>query len=148
MDKLLYHPYLAALILRLGLAAVFITMGYMKITMDNGTNWDREFGLPASTQALVAWGEFVGGIALALGFLTRLAALGIAVVMIGAIATVTGKLEFIHIEIRPGVEGGFDYTKPGYAYNVAIIAMCLALVLLGAGLLSLDHLIFRRKKAQ
>ena len=33
---------------------------------------------------------------------------------------------------------------PGYGYNLALIAMSVALVLSGAGLISLDALIFKR----
>ena len=43
---------------------------------------------PTFFWAAVAWGQLLGGIALALGFLTRAAAVGIAIIMIGAIATV------------------------------------------------------------
>ena len=84
-------------------------------------------------QLAVAWGELLGGIAMALGLLARLAALGLIVIQAGAIWTVTYALGF-------AMDAG-----PGYEYNIAIIAMCVALVSLGGGRLSVDHL-FRRKR--
>ena len=88
---------------------------------------------PAS-QIAVAWGELFGGVALILGFLTRLAALGLVVIQMGAIYTVTWGIGFSL------VHGG------GYEYNVALIAMCLAVFLLGGGYFSLDWLALRRRK--
>ena len=35
----------------------------------------------------------------------------------------------------------------GAEYNVAVIVMCLAVVALGSGKVSLDHLIFGRRRA-
>ena len=80
-----------------------------------------------AVQLAVSWGELVGGIALACGFLTRLAALGILVIMIGAIA----RVHWPH---------GFDIQHGGFEYNFAIIMMCLCLVLGGPGPLAVDHL--------
>jgi uncharacterized membrane protein YphA (DoxX/SURF4 family) len=89
----------------------------------------------AAAQLAVAWGELLGGIALLLGLLTRLATLGLIIIQFGAIWTVTGFLGF------GGLEGA------GYEYNVALIAMCAALFLLGGGAWSLDRLIQKRAKA-
>src|SRR5829696_3233463 len=99
---------LAPAVLRGALAIVFIFHGYPKISSDNGhgTSWMKppqgaggEQGrqpdvLPAPLQALVAWGEVIGGVALALGLLTRAAAVGIIIIMAGAIVTVHGKHGF------------------------------------------------------
>jgi uncharacterized membrane protein YphA (DoxX/SURF4 family) len=82
-------------------------------------------------QYAVAWGELLGGIALLFGILTRVAALGLIVIQVGAIWTVTGLHGF------SVVQGG------GYEYNLALIAMCLALVVMGGGTWALDRY-FRR----
>ena len=87
----------------------------------------------AAVQIAVAWGELVGGIALLLGLLTRIAALGLILIQGGAIYYVTGEIGFAG-------EGG------GYAFNVALIAMCLALVFLGGGGLSVDGKLRRKRK--
>lgn len=91
--------------------------------------------LSAAAQLLVAWGEFLGGIALLLGLLTRVAAVGLIIIQIGAIVLVTGAL---------GFSAG---AGAGYEYNVALIGMCLVLILTGGGTWSLDQLIRRRRRA-
>jgi putative oxidoreductase len=127
---------LGPLILRLTLAAIFIYHGQLLVSKDKewGAKWmDPKMNQPPAVQMAVAWGELVGGVAMALGLLTRLAALGLIVIMAGAIYQV-------HLK------NGFDIRNGGYEYNVAIIAMCLALVLTGPGRLALDHVFFRRRK--
>jgi uncharacterized membrane protein YphA (DoxX/SURF4 family) len=82
-------------------------------------------------QYAVAWGELLGGVALLVGLLTRVAALGLIVIQVGAIWTVTGMQGF------RVAQGG------GYEYNLALIAMCLALVVMGGGTCAVDRF-FRR----
>src|SRR5262245_1781650 len=110
--KSVMHSTVTPLLLRLGLAAIFVYHGWGKVSDPEagyGARWAGD-QMPAVTQMLVAWGELLGGAALALGFLTRLAALGIVVIMAGAIATVHGK-------------NGFDLRNQGFEYNFAIIVM-------------------------
>src|SRR5580700_815428 len=91
---------LVPLILRLGLAAIFIFHGYDKVTgegNEGGGAWANKFmSTPPSKveQLAVAYGELAGGIAMAVGFLSRLAALGLAAIMAGAIYHVTGPQGF------------------------------------------------------
>jgi putative oxidoreductase len=131
------------ILLRFALAAVFIYHGLEKVTPANdfGMSWMKSPDpstlrpdapppkvLPAALQPVVAWGELLGGAACALGIFTRLAALGLAAIMVGAIVTVTG-------------HGGFSMLEHGYEYNLVLIVICLSLMLLGAGTLSLDRVI-------
>lgn len=123
---------LVPLILRLGLACIFIASGVQKITVPGcgwGSSWipDTSFirPLPAPVQVAVAWCELAGGIALGLGLLTRWAALGIAGIMAGTIYWLTGAQGF----------------KSGWDYNFLVIIMCLALVISGSGTLAVDQLI-------
>src|SRR5262249_38551440 len=129
-DALAKHT-LVPLILRLALAAVFIYHGIDLVSKDGGTNWNPQQSVPV--QVAVAWGQLIGGIALALGFLTRLAALGIAVSMVGAIAPVHW-------------EHGFALRQGGYEYNVVLIAVCVALMLTGGGTLAVDRVFRLRAK--
>jgi len=123
------------LLLRLALAAVFIFHGLNLVQQDGGANWmPADIAQPAAVQLAVAWGELLGGVALALGFLTRLAALGLIALMAGAIATV-------HLE------HGFNIKEGGFEYNVVIIAICLCLVLGGPGPLAVDR-VFRLRRKQ
>ena len=126
----------APLLLRIGLGIVFVYHGASKIGGD-GTNlgmaWHPD--LPTIMQVLVAWGELLGGLALLAGFWTPLAALGIIAIMAGAIVTVTGAK-------------GFDIRNNGFEYNLVLSLMSAAVILLGAGRFSLDHIMRRHKKLQ
>ncbi len=124
---------LIPLVLRLGLAFIFIYSGLQKITVP-GTGWGSSWipdapdfikPLPAAVQLAVAWSELIGGIALGLGLLTRLAALGVAGIMVGTIYWLTGAQGF----------------KSGWDYNFAVIVMCLALMISGGGTLAIDQVI-------
>jgi putative oxidoreductase len=122
------------LLLRLVLGAVFIFHGWHKVGADGGANWAQgPDPLAAPLQLAVAWGELIAGIAMVVGFLTRLAALGLIVIMAGAIAHV----HWPH---------GFDLSQGGFEYNVTLIVISLCLVLGGPGPLSIDWIFrFRRR---
>ena len=75
---------------------------------------------------IAALAEFGGGIFLALGLLTPLAAMAIAGSMIIAIVTV-------HLP------KGFWVAKGGYEFNLALLAAVVALALTGPGTYSLDQ---------
>ena len=112
----------APLILRIGLGTIFIYHGQGKVFGAGhqfGTAWNPS-GMPVILQTLVAWGELLGGTAILIGFLTELAALGIIIIMIGAIITVHG-------------ENGFSMMNGGFEYNFALIMMCLSLIASGPG---------------
>lgn len=83
-------------------------------------------------QLAVAWAEVLGGGLLLIGFLTRFAAAVLIVIQIGAIATVTSFRGFSSPE---GL---------GYEYNLALVAMCLAVALAGAGTCSVDGWLWSR----
>ena len=126
---------LAPLLLRLGLAAIFIYHGLQLVRANHAWGTDWAPSMPVPVQALVAWGELLGGIAMLFGFLTRVAAVGLAVIMVGAIATV----HWPH---------GFNILNGGWEYNYAILILCAALVLIGGGQLAVDRLfVLRRRNA-
>jgi putative oxidoreductase len=148
MFRRLHQSDFAALILRLSLAGIFIMHSYVKITLfDWGTSWYDVWNphgtdeMTPALQAVVAWSELACGIALGIGLLTRLAALGMIAIMIGAISAVTYRLDFTSINFS-NVSGGVIEHHVGYEYNCAIIAIALSLVILGAGAVSLDRLLF------
>jgi putative oxidoreductase len=117
---------LVPLLLRIGLAAVFIYHGAEKVQLGGGANWHPDPDFPTYQQLAVAWGELVGGIAVAVGLLTRLAALGLAAIMVGAIITIHGP-------------NGFSLADGGFEYNFVLLIICLSLILMGAGTLSVDR---------
>jgi putative oxidoreductase len=69
--------------------------------------------------------EFFGGIALIIGLLARPAAAVLAVTMVVAIATV-------HLA------NGFFMSNNGYEFALALLAISVAILIEGAGKLSLD----------
>lgn len=77
---------------------------------------------------LAGLGEFGGGLFFALGLLTPLAALVIAVTMLVAIFTVAGK-------------NGYWATAGGSEYNWAIIAVAVGIALTGPGAYAFDALL-------
>jgi uncharacterized membrane protein YphA (DoxX/SURF4 family) len=146
MFETLSKNVLAPFILRVPLGLIFAYHGGMKIAQDFGAGWYPNF--PAGAQMVVAWGECIGGLALLAGLFSRLAALGISLIMSSAILLFfsLGKPEFIPDNLALGAHG-FNLWIISYEYNVAIVAMCLAVVCLGGGRLSVDYYLWHRKKA-
>jgi uncharacterized membrane protein YphA (DoxX/SURF4 family) len=86
-----------------------------------------------AAQLAVAWAELLGGVALLLGLFTRLASVAEIAIQLGAIWLVTFDRGFT-------IRGG-----GGYEYNLALVAMCVALVAIGGGAWALDAILARRK---
>src|SRR5712672_4717021 len=92
----------ATLILRLVLGVVFFAHGAQKLLgWFGGPGFSGTMGMftgylhiPAPLAFLAIAAEFFGGLGLILGFLTRIAAFGISVNMLVAIATVHGPFGF------------------------------------------------------
>jgi putative oxidoreductase len=78
--------------------------------------------------------EFFGGLGLIVGFLTRIAAFGIAVNMLVAIATVHGPFGFFMN--WSGTQKG-----EGYEYHLLALAVTAFLMIRGAGAFSVDRAI-------
>ena len=89
-------------------------------------------GIPAAFAILAIAAEFLGGIGLIVGFLSRIAALGIAVDMLVAIGMV---------HLRNGVFMNWYGTQKGegYEYHLLTIAFCIVIMVKGAGALSVDR---------
>jgi uncharacterized membrane protein YphA (DoxX/SURF4 family) len=145
MNKLLAPKVdLSALIIRLGLAAIFLVHGYFKVIQDDPLLEQ----LSKNTELMVGWVELICGAMLGLGLLSRLAAIPLIVEQVFAIVLVTGSRTLAGPMIKAT---GADYTKVGPEFNLVLIAMCLAVILLGSGAASLDHCLLRllrRKPAQ
>lgn len=125
---------LALLTLRIAVGVIFVAHGARKLFGSFGgpglkgtAGFFDQLGIrPSSTMALLAGlAEFVGGLLVAVGFFTPVAALGLIVVM--AVAVIT-----VHLQ------NGFFAAEGGYEFNLALAAVALALLLTGAGAYSLD----------
>jgi putative oxidoreductase len=130
------HVDMTALILRIGLAAIFVVHGYFKVIQH--VPLIPEFS--THSQVLYGWAELICGTALLFGLLSRLAALGIIVLQAAAIVLVTGKWALAGLEMT---SAGADFRRVGPEYNFVLIAMALGVILLGPGVVSLDHCISR-----
>ena len=140
------YPSWSLLIVRLALGVVFVAHGGQKLL-----GWFGGPGLKATIQmfqqymkvpppatVIAALTEFLGGLAMLVGFLARPAAVGLIVVMLVAIAKVHGRHGFfINFSGTPGKGHGFEF-------NFALIAIALSILVGGAGILSLDRLIWLR----
>jgi putative oxidoreductase len=122
------------LILRALLATIFIYHGGQKaFGLFGGDGWsgtlknfsgEGGMGFPVAVAALVMITEVMAAIAMVFGFLTRLAAFGVVVVMSGA-------LYFVH--------AGQGWAKCEFPFAVLMVG--IALVFLGGGRLSIDRMI-------
>lgn len=125
-------------ILRLTLGVLFIAHGSQKMLGSFGgpgfvetLNSFETMGIPRTLGVLAIAAEFFGGIALIVGFLGRVAALGIMTNMVVAIAMVHAQHGFFMN--WTGTQAG-----EGYEYHLLTIAMALALVIRGSGAFSAD----------
>ena len=132
----------ATAILRLVLGVVFFAHGAQKMlgwfggpgfsgTMGAFTNYMH---IPAPFAFLAIAAEFFGGLGLILGLLTRIAAFGIAVNMLVAVAMVHSKFGFFMN--WSGTQKG-----EGFEYHLLTLAVTAFLMIRGAGAFSLDRVI-------
>jgi putative oxidoreductase len=125
-----------ALIIRVIAGLTFVIHGIDKFQMGLGNvaGFFGNLGLPAFLAYLVAFLELVGGIALILGLGTRIFAVLLAIVMVGATLKVKLAIGFLS-----GANGA------GYELDLALLAMLVSLALTGSSLLSLDRVLFGNK---
>jgi putative oxidoreductase len=124
-------------LLRAAVATIFIAHGAQKLFVFGMSGVTGAFGqmgvpFPEITGPLVALLEFFGGIALLVGLLTRPAALGLAITMVGAMVMVHAP-------------GGF-FLPNGVEFTLLLSAVSLAFGIMGAGEFSIDALLARRRQ--
>lgn len=126
--------------LRLGAGVVFAAHGAQKLFgwfggygLEGTAGWMASIGLePGYLMALMAGSaEFFGGLALILGALVRPAALVLAFTMLVAIVTV-------HLS------NGLFMSNNGYEFGLSLLVISAALMVRGAGSLSLDRILQKR----
>ncbi len=92
-------------------------------------------GIPEPLGYLGAFVEFFGGIFLIFGFLTRLSALGLLIMMIVAMFKVHVNIGFF---MNWGTAAG---RGEGYEFTLAMIGIALVLLITGPGLYAVDWLL-------
>ena len=85
MNEVIMNSKYASLILRVVVGGIILKEGVSKVSnIDGVIGFFSQLGLPSFTVYLVAYGELLGGIALIIGFYSRLAALLCMPIMLGA----------------------------------------------------------------
>jgi putative oxidoreductase len=129
-------------ILRLVLGVVFFAHGAQKVlgwfggpgyeaTMQMFTG---RMGIPAVFAELAILAEFLGGIGLIVGLLSRLAAFGIAINMVVAVV-------MVHASNGLFMNWQGKQAGEGYEYHLLAIAMAVFIAVRGAGAWSLDRVL-------
>jgi len=143
LEKLLKTPDdKTLLIMRLALGVVFFAHGAQKMLgWFGGYGFKGTMGfftqamhIPAPFAFLAIAAEFFGGLGLVVGLLTRVAAFGIAVNMLVAIF-------MVHLSNGLFMNWTGQQKGEGFEYHILVLAMTIALMVRGAGAVSLDRAI-------
>ena len=140
---------LSRLLLRVVLGGVMFAHGAQKLfgwfggAGFSGTmhHFTEGMGIPAVFAFLAIMAESIGALALIAGFLTRIAALGIGVVMVVAVL-------MVHVPHGFYMNWFGKQQGEGFEYHLLALAMALALVIKGGGCCALDGLWLRKRKAR
>ena len=109
--------------IRASVGVIFVAYGLQKFD----PIWRQHlmgFGLPPELQIPVALAETIGGIALIIGVLTRITGAIFSVILVDAI---------FHIRWN----NGFFIAQGGWDYDLALVAMTLFIIVIGAGRISI-----------
>ena len=90
--------------------------------------WLIDMGLPPELQIPIALAEFLGGIFLLVGILTRISASILAVITLGAIFMIRGIEEFF-------------VSKGGWEWDLMMLAGELSIIVAGPGRVSISHVV-------
>jgi putative oxidoreductase len=125
--------------LRVVLGVVFFAHGAQKMLgwfggygFHGTVGFFTHMGMPAPLAVLIICTEFFGGLGLLAGLLTRIAALGIFGLMIGAIF-------MVHLQNGFFMNWMGTQKGEGFEYHLLVLAIAAALLLRGAGAFSLDR---------
>ena len=103
------------------------TMHYMTV----------QLGIPAIFAAISIFAQFLGGLGLLVVLLSRIAAFGIACVMLVAIVKV-------HLAVGFFMNWSGAQKGEGYEYHLLVLAICLLIIVKGAGALSIDGILSKK----
>jgi putative oxidoreductase len=126
------------LILRITLAVVMFPHGAQKVLgwfggygFKGTMKYFMDSGIPAVFALLAFAAEFLGPFGLAVGLLTRVAAFGLACVMLVAIFTVHWPHGFF-------MNWSGNQKGEGFEYHLLVLGIAITLIIVGAGTWSLD----------
>ena len=144
------------ILVRLMLAGVFISEGYLKLVEPAWLGAGRFFKIgipwPDFTGPLVGWTELVCGLLLALGLFSRLAAIPLIIVMIVAILSTKIPILLGHdwwiFSLRKLERYGFFSMTHEGRLDYAMLLGAIFMLLTGSGRWSLDERIFEAMSQQ
>ena len=113
--------------IRASIGAIFIVHSLKKFD-PSWQEWLISIGIPPEMQLPIALAEFIGGIFLVAGVLTRITGVVFSVILLGAI---------FHIRW----ENGFFVSKGGWEWDLVMLAAMLAVIVTGPGRVSIAHLV-------
>ena len=118
--------------MRMVLGAIMTAHGYHKVFggMQHFAHAVGGMGLPSWLGYVSAFTEFLGGLLVLVGFFTRPAAFAVCINLCVAIWKV---------HLHNGLLGSPD--GPGYEFPLAAATLAFALIVFGAGPISLDHVL-------
>jgi putative oxidoreductase len=132
------RPDITLTLLRLAVGVLFFAHGAQKtLGWFGGPGYSvmmgafEHGGIPTPLAFLAIMAEFLGGIGLILGLLSRIAAFGILCNMLVAIFTV-------HLPNGLFMNWTGQQKGEGYEYHILVVAICIAIMVRGAGLFSID----------
>ena len=108
------------------IGVIFIAGGYAKFD-PNFSTYLPQFGLPIQLQYLFALEEFIPGILIIVGVLTRISASVLSLVMLGIIFYIYKASQFIG--------------PNGAEFPVILLAGSLVIITIGPGRISISHLV-------
>lgn len=123
---------LSLLFMRLMVGAVFLTSGWDHARKPEARS--KDIGMSKAFTIILGAAELAGGLGVAAGVFSQLAALGLILVMLGAIQ----KKIFVWHTGFWGKSG-----TNGWSYDLLMIAMCLVVATSGGGELSLQRIWLR-----
>jgi len=113
--------------MRASIGVIFIVHGFGKFGNPGFGGWISSMGIPAEMQIPIALAEFIPGILLLIGVLTRISASIISIVMLGAIFLVKGATSLTG--------------EHGYEFDLILLAACLVVIVAGPGRVSLSYVL-------
>ena len=125
-----YTGYLS-LFLRVWVGANFVAHGYPKLGKgrQQTLQWTKSLGVPTLATYLAMILEFFGGLSLIIGFIVPIVGFFIALEMIGAMLLKKTRMKAPYMG------------QNSYEIDIAYLMLAIALIVLGAGVFSVDSLL-------
>ena len=118
--------------IRASIGVIFIVHSLKKFD-PNWQEWLVGIGVPPEMQLPIALAEFIGGILLVVGVLTRITGVIFSIILLGAI---------FHIRW----ENGFFVSQGGWEWDLVMLAAVLSIIATGPGRVSIANVVKRIPK--